>query len=373
VLIQEPDGRVWIVQPTNEYGERKYTLPGGGVEPGLSNQQNALKEIWEETGLQVEITGFAGDFEDSNNKNNGRLYIGKRIGGAPWDAKIESHIVSNKTGKPSAESEVVSLVTLEKAASLLHRTDDLAQLMVKHPPKVDTPTRGKGSEALKKFFAAIQPRAKAYLKANNNQGDGNLHAVQEMRGFNAKPKVLSKVDMDKLVAAGSHIEMLRGVKPVGSSFSSSYIRADKLAEDFRTGDHFPGFGCFGNGTYADAVKGPGNSSYGYAGHYGPGPKSTGSLVRIALPKTAKIIKQSDLEKMVPQEPSGFSTTSHHNYNDQWLGVQAAIAGYDAIHVEGGSGRHGNYGSIGTGNDFYVILNRGICVVQKEDASTHVIK
>jgi 8-oxo-dGTP pyrophosphatase MutT (NUDIX family) len=58
-------------------------VPGGGVEKGLSNQQNALKETWEETGLHVEITGHLGDFKDSNNGKMGRLYAGKRIGGSP--------------------------------------------------------------------------------------------------------------------------------------------------------------------------------------------------------------------------------------------------------------------------------------------------
>src|SRR6185437_9608062 len=66
ILIQEPDGRVWIVQPTNKFGNREYTLPGGRVEPGLSDQQNALKETWEECAIQCEITGYLGDFEDSN-------------------------------------------------------------------------------------------------------------------------------------------------------------------------------------------------------------------------------------------------------------------------------------------------------------------
>lgn len=373
VLIQEPDGRIWIVQPTNEFGNRKYTMPGGGVEPGLTDQQNALKEIWEETGLQVEITGFAGDFEDSNNQNNGRLYIGKRVGGAPWDAKIEQHIIDRKTGKQAAESSQVNLVSPEEAAKLLHRTDDLAQLMVALPPPVGTPTSGKGSEPLKKFYNAIKPKAQAYLDAGG-QGDGYIHAVQEMRGFNEKPKVVSKNDMDNLLAAGGHIEMLRGVKPIYDMKTYKQIPASDLAEQFRSGEHFPGFGCFGNGTYADSTKGVdtssqllGNAAYKYAGHHG-NTKGSGAIVRIALPKTAKIIKQSELEKLVPQHPAGFKTSSTQAERDQWWGIQAAIAGYDAIEVDGKSKHHGGYGK-----GFYVILNRGVLVVQKEDASTHVIK
>lgn len=379
VMIQEPDGRIWIVQPTNAFGNRKYTMPGGGVESGLTNQQNALKEIWEETGLQVEITGFAGDFEDSNNGNNGRLYIGRRIGGAPWDAKPEPKISPSRRNGSTAESEAVSLVTPEKAAQLLHRTDDLAQLIVVHPIKIGQPAKGKGSEPLKKLFAAIQPKAAAYSKKNKT-GDASLHAVQEMRGFNAKPKVVDKKEMDKLIKDGNHIDMLRGLKPLDTYDykTGKYINisAKDLAEQFRSGDHFPGYGCFGNGTYFDSNKSDsggyygsgGNKAYSYAGGSQSYPSSSGAIVRCALPKTAKIIKQSELEKKVNDYPGDYKPGGGHQTIDQWLGVQAALAGYDAIHVDGNSSRHGSYGK-----GFYVILNRGAVVVQKEDASTHKIK
>jgi|GEM_PF-6423013 len=364
VMIQEPDGRVWIVQPTNGFGNRKFTLAGGGVEPGLTNQQNALKEVWEETGLQVEITGHLGDFEDSNNGNNGRLYIGRRVGGAPWDAKVENFIRSNRTGQPAAESEAVSLVTLEKAAQLLHRTDDLAQLMVVHPPKIDTPTSGKGSEPIKKLVAALAPKARAYDEKQRQAGvtygpgNGELHAIQELRGYNKKPRVAAKTDMDALIAKGDHIELLRGVKDV-----AGVATARQLADQYRSGGHFPGHGIFGSGTYADSNKGAGN----VAAQYGMG----GAVMRMALPKTAKIIKASELERLVPAAPAGFvgySGKGGKSRDECWLGVQAAIAGYDAVEVDGKSRRHGSYGK-----GFYVILNRSIVTVQQEDATGHVIK
>jgi 8-oxo-dGTP pyrophosphatase MutT (NUDIX family) len=360
VLIREPDGRIWIVQPTNGFGNRKHTLPGGGVEPGLTDQQNALKEVWEETGLQVKITGYAGDFEDSNNGNNGRLYIGERVGGAPWDAKVESFIVSRKTGNPAAESETVTLVTPERAAQLLHRTDDLAQLMVAHPPPVDTPVRGKGSEALKKFVAAVGPAAREYERrrkaAGAYPGNAEMHVVQKMRGFNAKPKVVSKADFDALMAKGGHIEVLRGVKDHG--YGASKVTGKQLADQYREGDHFPGHGIFGSGTYTDSTRGHGNVASGYAGRYSGG---GGEVLRIALPRDAKIIKESELEKAVPQNPAafaGYQATGGKLPRECWLGVQAALAGYDAIAVDGKSAYHGSYG-----DGFYVILNRSIATVQ----------
>lgn len=365
VMIKESDGRIWIVQPTNNFGDRKYTMPGGGVEKGLTDQQNALKEVWEETGLHVKITGHVGDFIDSNNGNNGRLYFGERIGGAPWDAKVESHIISTKTGKPAAESETVSLVTPDHAAQLLHRTDDLAQLASVNPISVGTKT---DSNVIKKIVEAVKPAATAYDNSQKSAGlkTGNpiLHAVQDWRGFNDKPTVVSKSDMDKLIAKGDHIEMLRGVTGHGS------LTSKDLADAFRTGDNFPGHGVFGSGTYADATKGTGNMA---THSYGRG----GDLIRMALPKDAKIIEESELERKVPSNPSGFSGYANGNGSSAecWMGVQAALAGYDAIHVDGKSSRHGSYGNSMRLVDggFYVILNRGILTVQGTNAKGHVIK
>ncbi len=350
---------------TNEYG-RKFTIPGGGVEPGLTDQQNALKEVWEETGLQVEITGHLGDFEDSNNQNNGRLYIGKRISGAPWDAKIESHIINRKTGKPAAESDVVHLVSPDRAAQLLHRSDDLASLMTVRPIALDNPVKGAGSEPLKKLVAALAPRARAYdakqtaAGITSQAGNGELHAVQEMRGYNKPPTVVSEKEFDKLMAGGDHIEMLRGLKDVSMGWHKPTIKADDLAEAFRSGENFPGHGIWGSGTYADAGKGYNN----VAASYGAG----GAVLRIALPKTAKIIKVSELEKAVPNAPKqweGYQNKGGKQNYECWMGVQAALAGYDAIQNDNApGGRHRNHIK-----GCYVILNRSILIVQKTNAKS----
>jgi SPP1 gp7 family putative phage head morphogenesis protein len=365
VIVQEPDGRVWIVQPTNAYGQRNYTIPGGTNEPHLTSQQNALKELWEETGLQVEITGHLGDFEDSNTGRYGRLYIGKRIGGAPWDGKIESKIINHKTGKPDAESEKVILVKPDIAMQRLHRTDDLAQIATVQPIRLNTKSNG---EMMKKLVEGVKPASKVWEKSQiakghkADSGDSTLHAVQNLRGFNGLPTLTSKSGMDALISAGTHIEMLRGVKPTGT------MKAKELTDELKQGVHHPGFGCFGSGTYADSNKSS-NANYRldnrarqYAGY-------DGDIVRIALPKDAKIIKHSELEAKVGVQPSNYTTHhNRHNEQDAWLGVQAVLAGYDAIHIDGRSSRHGDYGQ-----GFYVILNRSVVTIQRESAKGHVIK
>ena len=88
VVIQEPDGRIWLTKPTNEFGGYKSTFPKGTLEDGLSLQAGAIKEAYEETGLQVEITGVLGDFERSTSV--ARYYFARRIGGTPKDMGWES-------------------------------------------------------------------------------------------------------------------------------------------------------------------------------------------------------------------------------------------------------------------------------------------
>lgn len=91
VVVVEPDGRVWVVGPTNEFGGYKNSFPKGGAEGGLSLQANAIKEAYEESGLKVAITGHLGDYEGDTSIS--RYYTAKRTGGTPADMGWESQAV----------------------------------------------------------------------------------------------------------------------------------------------------------------------------------------------------------------------------------------------------------------------------------------
>jgi 8-oxo-dGTP pyrophosphatase MutT (NUDIX family) len=92
LLIQEPDGRVWIVKPKGAYGGAKATFPKGTIDPGETPQQAALREAFEESGLHGEITGLAGDYLGQASLT--RYYLAKRIGGSPAGYGPESSGVS---------------------------------------------------------------------------------------------------------------------------------------------------------------------------------------------------------------------------------------------------------------------------------------
>lgn len=88
VIIEEPDGRIWLTAPTNKFGGYEATFPKGTVDPDQSLQAAAIRETFEETGLKVEITGFVGDFQRTTSM--ARFYRAKRVGGSPRDMQWES-------------------------------------------------------------------------------------------------------------------------------------------------------------------------------------------------------------------------------------------------------------------------------------------
>lgn len=92
VIVQEDDGRVWVVHPTNKFGGYEANFPKGTLEEGLPLQASAIKEAYEESGLKVEITGFVGDIQRTTSV--ARYYTARRIGGTPADMGWESQSVS---------------------------------------------------------------------------------------------------------------------------------------------------------------------------------------------------------------------------------------------------------------------------------------
>ena len=91
VIVEEADGRVWLVAPSNAHGGYSATFPKGTVDPGASRPATALKEAFEESGLRVEITGFFADSDRSQSYT--RYYLARRLGGTPANMCWESQAV----------------------------------------------------------------------------------------------------------------------------------------------------------------------------------------------------------------------------------------------------------------------------------------
>jgi len=60
-LVTDHEGRILLIQRTdNGY----WSIPGGGMEPGESLRQAVAREVWEETGMECEVTGLVGIYSD---------------------------------------------------------------------------------------------------------------------------------------------------------------------------------------------------------------------------------------------------------------------------------------------------------------------
>lgn len=111
-VVVEPDGRLWLVAPSNAFGGYTATFPKGRAEPGLSLQATAIRETWEESGLHVVLTAWLGDFRRTQTYT--RFYVARRIGGHP--------------GAMGWESQAVHLAPPAQARALLNRSTDHAVL-----------------------------------------------------------------------------------------------------------------------------------------------------------------------------------------------------------------------------------------------------
>src|SRR5580704_10554978 len=52
-IIRDGDGRLLLIQRRNDPGAGLWSLPGGRIEPGESDEQAVVREVAEETGLVV--------------------------------------------------------------------------------------------------------------------------------------------------------------------------------------------------------------------------------------------------------------------------------------------------------------------------------
>ncbi|MGY0004128.1 NUDIX hydrolase [Micromonospora sp. I033] len=61
VFVQDEDGRVLLIKRSDN---SLWALPGGAQDVGESTAQAARREVEEETGLRVELTGISGIYSD---------------------------------------------------------------------------------------------------------------------------------------------------------------------------------------------------------------------------------------------------------------------------------------------------------------------
>jgi ADP-ribose pyrophosphatase YjhB (NUDIX family) len=118
-VVVEADGRVWVVSPTNKPFGYMNTFPKGKIDtkPHMSLRATALKEVFEESGLQIALTGVLCDSVRDTSVT--RYYLGRRIGGNPaamdWESQavhlVPMAILTEFASHPNDQSVINALQT----------------------------------------------------------------------------------------------------------------------------------------------------------------------------------------------------------------------------------------------------------------------
>jgi len=209
--------------------------------------------------------------------------------------------------------------------------------------------------------------------------DSWLGTIQQAQGFDGKPKVVTRQEMDETVRGGA-TQVFRAVRQTDGGKTPA-----ELAEQYRSGPLYPGTGVYGNGTYATPQRE-------VAIKYG----DEKTMLRMALRRDARVISIEDLNKL--RSRTGITATASKMADErqaelnrvdpkdtaaikaitdkyeklaerqgsrsriaQDLGRVAALLGYDAIYVPS------DYRGPASKNDYqteYVILNRTATIVEE---------
>lgn len=193
--------------------------------------------------------------------------------------------------------------------------------------------------------------------------DDRLAAIGAMQGFDDVPTVVDKKEMDRLLNTGDYIEAWRGVKGMGSGWRaatrggqvSNTKTAHQINEEFRSGPAYFGKGIYGNGYYFATQKS-------VASGYSDG--TNGSLVRVLIPKKAKIVNHRVVlrESRAASSPLSKAKGKHESGTLYDEGRYAAAKGYDMIEID--TTAPGSSHVAKPGKPSYVILNRSVLIVEE---------
>lgn len=193
VAIICPDNRIVVAEPSNHwFNARSFAM--GGVDDSLRQELRsryqppanatqlpdwravqeealritAVKEAYEETGLQVELTDFIGDYRVANKATHlgvtYRLFMGRAVGGSVSDM--------------GAESQSVSLVPVDQLVKLFREENTYRH---KHPGLEDNPDRPPMWDSRVRYLTAMAEAVESYVKKppqvmQLTQGSPNIHA-----------------------------------------------------------------------------------------------------------------------------------------------------------------------------------------------------
>ena len=163
-VVVEPDGRVWLVAPTNAFGGAQFAFPKGHTDTfGL--RTTAIKEVYEESGLRVEILSHLVDVTRSTTRT--RYYLARRTGGTPADMGWESQAVL-LAPLEDLGTLLTQAVDHQIVDALLERMGEWASWFAQHKPAPDLAQAKQGLVPARRIHRPTlpMPRTRTTLTLN---------------------------------------------------------------------------------------------------------------------------------------------------------------------------------------------------------------
>jgi len=187
-------------------------------------------------------------------------------------------------------------------------------------------------------------------------GDLALEIIADKQGFSGKPKVVSSDEMARLEKDGWTIAY-RGLVDTYEE-DGTVIKSEELAEQFRTGKYFAGFGTSGNGIYFSGDKRVAETYANYSADATIGEGLKGTILKVAIPPNA-LMKGEEFEEQIK--------TNHHRKDrgyeeDSFVGADDIGRLLAARGIKGTETRS----FAGGGIDILIVWDRSMLAVEESE-------
>jgi 8-oxo-dGTP pyrophosphatase MutT (NUDIX family) len=372
----------------------EWQFPGGAKDEHEDFYQGAAREVIEELGFKAADLDSARVHGTHTHEAPGVTVPGIHGGQVPWayvsiaatvDRQLVPDLSTHHARMETSDAQwmtIAEIEALDRKGKLLRPLagGQLQQNVMslfptgpavrpkpttKRPPRLTgtptvktphKPSRGKDlvsdTTARDKLRQDVKHARKKY---SGKAADDRLAAIAEIQGFDDTPTVMTKAEIDRLLATGDYIEVWRGV-------SGTYGKtARQIQEELRSGPVYFGHGIFGNGYYFTADRAALTRNW---NRYTDG--TPGSVVRALIPRTAHTIQFNDARSAAHRIAQPYSRAKGRQHEDGTLydeGRYAAARGYDMIEVPHGTSQASHVTA--PGKSTWVIINRSVLIIEED--------
>lgn len=124
IFVINNNKQLLVVHPTNA-SWKSWSIPKGLWEEGESYDETAIREVYEETNIALDIgeLRFVGELKyPKRSKMLHAFYYQLETDGSEYDLKCESTFIHKQTQEELPENNHIEWVDIEKAKTLIHST-----------------------------------------------------------------------------------------------------------------------------------------------------------------------------------------------------------------------------------------------------------